>query len=370
MRSDWPSAGTLDLLPSGYRTQAEDAGAILLESEPDRDAVDPPNSGASRRGGHARDLRRRRDDRRGPRLPGARVGPLDGPRPLDRDGPPRRDQRRGPRPRDPRRRRRLAEFRPADRRQPAARRLRGAHPGPRTLLSRRRLPAGPLPSRPRPARRLAGRAPGNAGGDHVSWPRPTQSRARPARIPTGSRPFARRSPTAGSTSSAARTPRPKTRFCPSNRPSGSSVSGGEVYREHLEDRNVETFARRRFGLSTQVPQLARRFGFRFAVHFALDGGRFPIRTEPKRLWESPDGSNLESLLRVPMPADRPSRGLMFPWLLATTMRNDHVATVPTGPLAVARGVVVSRPAPGLDPLAGVRPMDDAQRLLPPDRPAL
>ncbi|APW59395.1 glycosyl hydrolase family 38 [Paludisphaera borealis] len=104
--------------------------------------------------------------------------------------------------------------------------------------------------------------------------------------------------------------------------------GGAVYREHLEERNVETFARRRFGLSTQVPQLARRFGFRFAVHFALDGGKFPIRSEPKRLWESPDGSNLESLLRVPMPADRPSRGLMFPWLLATTMRNDHVATVP------------------------------------------
>jgi alpha-mannosidase len=104
--------------------------------------------------------------------------------------------------------------------------------------------------------------------------------------------------------------------------------GGDVYREHLEERNVETFARRRFGLSNQTPQIVRRFGFRFAVHFALDGGRFPTRQEPKRLWESPDGSSLESLLRVPMPADRPSRGPMFPWLLAATMRNDHVATVP------------------------------------------
>ena len=36
--------------------------------------------------------------------------------------------------------------------------------------------------------------------------------------------------------------------CRSSRSSGSSARGGEVYREHLDDRNVETFARRRFGL--------------------------------------------------------------------------------------------------------------------------
>jgi len=104
--------------------------------------------------------------------------------------------------------------------------------------------------------------------------------------------------------------------------------GGEVYREHLEERNVETFARRRFGLSTQTPQFARRFGFRFAVHFALDGGRFPSRSEPKRLWEAPDGSSLETLTRLPMAADRPNQGPRLAWRLADTMRRDHVATVP------------------------------------------
>ena len=78
---------------------------------------------------------------------------------------------------------------------------------------------------------------------------------------------------------------------------------------HLDDRNVETFARRRFGLYPQLPQIAKRFGFRFALHMGFDAGRFPIRAETKRLWESPDGSSLESLLRPPLAADRAVAGL-------------------------------------------------------------
>ena len=104
--------------------------------------------------------------------------------------------------------------------------------------------------------------------------------------------------------------------------------GGEVYRAHLDDRNVETFARRRFGLYPQLPQIAKRFGFRFALHLGFDAGRFPIRPEAKRLWESPDGTSLETLLRPPLAADRPSQGLMVPWRLAASMKNDHVATLP------------------------------------------
>ena len=104
--------------------------------------------------------------------------------------------------------------------------------------------------------------------------------------------------------------------------------GSEVYRTHLEDRNVETLARRRFGLCTQLPQIAKRFGFRYALHLGFDAGRFPIRSEVKRLWESPDGTSLETLLRPPLAADRPAQGLMIAWRLAATMRNDHVATLP------------------------------------------
>ena len=40
--------------------------------------------------------------------------------------------------------------------------------------------------------------------------------------------------------------------------------GHDVYRVHLDDRNAETFARRRFGLFNQLPQIAKRFGFHYA----------------------------------------------------------------------------------------------------------
>jgi alpha-mannosidase len=101
--------------------------------------------------------------------------------------------------------------------------------------------------------------------------------------------------------------------------------GGEVYRAHLEGRNVETLARRRFGLYPQLPQIAKRFGFRFGLPLGFDAGKFPIRSEMKRLWESPDGSTLEALNRVPIAGDRPSEGARLPWRLAQTMKDDYTA---------------------------------------------
>ncbi len=104
--------------------------------------------------------------------------------------------------------------------------------------------------------------------------------------------------------------------------------GHEAYRAHLEDRAVETYARRRFGLYPQLPQVAKRCGFRYALHWSLDDGQFPTPQETKRLWEAPDGSNLESLTRPPVGADRAAEGLRLPWRLARTMKDDHVSTLP------------------------------------------
>jgi len=103
--------------------------------------------------------------------------------------------------------------------------------------------------------------------------------------------------------------------------------GSRVYRAHLDDRTVETLAGRRFALDPHRPRLAKRFGFRFALHFAFDAGGFPKSRESKRLWEAPDGSSLEALTRSPLAADRPNRGLRIAWDMAATMRDDHVATV-------------------------------------------
>lgn len=103
--------------------------------------------------------------------------------------------------------------------------------------------------------------------------------------------------------------------------------GGEVYRAHLEGRNVETLARRRFGLYPQLPQIGKRFGFRFALHLGFDAGKFPIRPEMKRLWESPDGTTLETLNRPPIAADRPAEALRLPWRIARTMKDDFNAMI-------------------------------------------
>jgi alpha-mannosidase len=130
--------------------------------------------------------------------------------------------------------------------------------------------------------------------------------------------------------------------------------GHEVLGTHLDDRSVETYARRRFGLYTQLPQIAKRFGFRYALHMGFDAGRFPIRPETKRLWESPDGSNLEALLRPPMAADRPAQGWLIPWRMAATMKDDHVAALPLvhWPKPVAPWYLDLRRAAGYSPVLG------------------
>jgi alpha-mannosidase len=98
--------------------------------------------------------------------------------------------------------------------------------------------------------------------------------------------------------------------------------GAETYRRHLDDRNVETLARRRFTLYPQLPQIARRFSLRFALYGALDSGRFPVPVDAKRLWASPDGTTLESITRPPVAADRPIEGAKLPWRMAKSMRDD------------------------------------------------
>src|SRR5205807_4228547 len=68
--------------------------------------------------------------------------------------------------------------------------------------------------------------------------------------------------------------------------------------------------------------------YRFALHWGLDAGRYPIPAEAKRLWEAPDGSYLETLTRPPLSAGSPGAGISLPWRLARSMKDDHVATVP------------------------------------------
>ena len=106
------------------------------------------------------------------------------------------------------------------------------------------------------------------------------------------------------------------------------TQGSVGYRQHLDDRNVETLARRRYGLYPQLPQVARRFGLRYAWLIALDEGRFPLVPESKRQWASPDGSTLESITRPPLAADRSGEAVRLVWRLAQAMKDDSVAMLP------------------------------------------
>ena len=103
---------------------------------------------------------------------------------------------------------------------------------------------------------------------------------------------------------------------------------------------------------------------------SFDAGKFPIPAETKRLWESPDGRSLESLLRPPLAADRAAQGWFLAWRIAATMRNDHVGAVPLVHWPQPVAPWYRRPAAGRQLFARARPLDHAQRLLPPDRPPL
>jgi alpha-mannosidase len=103
--------------------------------------------------------------------------------------------------------------------------------------------------------------------------------------------------------------------------------GAEIYRKHLDDRNVETLGRRKFEIYPQLPQVARRFGLRFAIYGCLDSGRFPVPVDAKRMWASPDGSTIESLTRLPIAADRAVEGAKLAWRIGRSMREDSSSTI-------------------------------------------
>ena len=289
----------------------------------------------------------------------------------DRDGALRRARPREPDARASRRGSRLANRRLGQCGQSAAGSVRGVDPGPRAVLPGRRLSDRSLPARPGDARGSARRPARNVRSPSRSSSRRRRSRTRRCTIRNAWPRCGRRSATAGPTWPAGRTPRPKTRSCRSSRSSGSSGEEDEVYRLHLDDRNVETYARRRFGLYTRSSRRSRSdLDFDTRSTMGFDAGRFPIPAETKRLWESPDGSSLESLLRPPTGRRPAVAGLASPLADGGDDEGRPRRRASAGALARAGRSLVSRPAPGRQLFARAGAMDHAQRLFPPDRPPL
>jgi len=101
--------------------------------------------------------------------------------------------------------------------------------------------------------------------------------------------------------------------------------GLAAYQRHL-GRRPTIFGRRRFGLTPLLPQILRQLGFVGALHFTLDDGRFPVGNQSKLRWEGLDGTELESLARIPFEVARADRFLRLAERLGDTADLDHAST--------------------------------------------
>lgn len=100
--------------------------------------------------------------------------------------------------------------------------------------------------------------------------------------------------------------------------------GLACYEKHLGQRPT-VFGRRRFGLTPLLPQILRQLGFTGALHFTLDDGRFPVGNQSKLRWEGLDGTELESLARIPFEVVRAERYLRLSERLGDTSDLDHAS---------------------------------------------
>ena len=102
--------------------------------------------------------------------------------------------------------------------------------------------------------------------------------------------------------------------------------GLEVFKRRL-GQTPTTWARRRFGFSTLLPQVLSQLGFHSALHIALDDGIYPENENAKVMWEGCDGTTIDALCRIPLPGDSASGFLRFAERLAESMEQDMVAAV-------------------------------------------
>ncbi|MDA1014295.1 MAG: hypothetical protein O3A00_07555 [Planctomycetota bacterium] len=100
--------------------------------------------------------------------------------------------------------------------------------------------------------------------------------------------------------------------------------GHQLFRK-LFNRTPKTWARRRFGFTSQHPQLLRKYGYHGALHIALDDGIYPDAEQSRIQWEGCDGNLIDAFTRIPLAGDSASSYLRFPMRMAETMEQDHVA---------------------------------------------
>ncbi|MBN1910426.1 MAG: hypothetical protein JW818_11850 [Pirellulales bacterium] len=101
--------------------------------------------------------------------------------------------------------------------------------------------------------------------------------------------------------------------------------GLRVYEDLLGRRPV-VFGRRQSALWPGLPDVAAGLGFKAALHFALDGSRFPAENQSRIQWEGQGGTKIDALARPPSDAARNDTFLTLPERLGEIMDLDHSPT--------------------------------------------
>lgn len=87
------------------------------------------------------------------------------------------------------------------------------------------------------------------------------------------------------------------------------------------------WGRRRYGLSTQLPQVLVKFGYHSALHLVMDDGLYPDEDESKLRWEGADQTVIDALGRFPLSAEGATGYLKLAQHLSESMERDQVAAV-------------------------------------------
>lgn len=100
--------------------------------------------------------------------------------------------------------------------------------------------------------------------------------------------------------------------------------GRAAFQDRLK-REPTTWGRHRYGLSTALPQILKKFGYHSALHILLDDGLYPCQEESKIRWEGCDGTVIDAVTHIPLPADSALCYLRFPMRLAEAMQDYQAA---------------------------------------------
>ncbi|MCC9607598.1 hypothetical protein LOC68_11935 [Blastopirellula sp. JC732] len=103
-------------------------------------------------------------------------------------------------------------------------------------------------------------------------------------------------------------------------------AGLAAYEKRLEHRPT-IYGRRRFGLSSFLPQVLKSLGFHGAIHATMDDGKFTHSSQTKVSWQGNDGCKIDAVARPPLDASTADSFIALFQRLSEAMDSDHVATI-------------------------------------------